>query len=299
MKIAIIHDEIHPLINQVVSGLAEKNIEVHLLLWNDFKYQCSDGVIEIFNKDQNLCGFDKIFLERAGEESPSYYTQLRLLKIAQSMGCKIFNDPYAYERARDKASATLILSKNLLPVPPTILVHNIEEIQDFISLHKDVICKPILGHSGIGILPFSEKNIPFDKLQELLVKDGVMLLQKYIKGHYQRDVRVDVVNGKIAQCYYRYANDISQFHGDYVVCNVARGGRPAFIDAPSDARKLALAAAKCLDLVVAGVDFIENENGELFISEVNPEPNMPGTEGVAFPKAISNFLSIPFIEEEN
>ncbi len=60
--------------------------------------------------------------------------------------------------------------------------------------------------------------------------------------------------------------------------NIHLGGTASLIKPTMDERKIAIKAAKALDLKVAGVDIIRSAKGPLLL-EVNSSPGLEGIEG--------------------
>jgi ribosomal protein S6--L-glutamate ligase len=60
--------------------------------------------------------------------------------------------------------------------------------------------------------------------------------------------------------------------------NIHMGGTASVIKPTSDEKKIAIKAAKAMDLKVAGVDIIRSSKGPLLL-EVNSSPGLEGIEG--------------------
>jgi glutathione synthase/RimK-type ligase-like ATP-grasp enzyme len=80
--------------------------------------------------------------------------------------------------------------------------------------------------------------------------------------------------------------------GELPVCNGTQGGSIKFHDpaqVPADVADLALVATRALGLEVAGVDILRSESGQLYLAEVNPEPDIT-LDHLEFPYAIADHV---------
>jgi len=98
-----------------------------------------------------------------------------------------------------------------------------------------------------------------------------ILVQEFIKEANGQDIRCFVVNGKVVASMQRQAAK-----GEFRA-NIHQGGSASKIKITADERKLAIKAAKILDLPVAGVDIIRSNKGPLLL-EVNSSPGLEGIE---------------------
>ena len=78
---------------------------------------------------------------------------------------RIINNPTSIRNISEK----LFSSKYQKFMPPTIFTQNLDEIKEFIKIHKRIILKPIYGHGGNDI--------------HLLSKYNLYLIKKFIKKH--------------------------------------------------------------------------------------------------------------------
>ena len=79
------------------------------------------------------------------------------------------------------------------------------------------------------------------------------------------------MNGKVVASMQRQAEK-----GEFRA-NIHQGGKASIIKITSEEKKLALKAAKILNLAVAGVDIIRSNKGPLLL-EVNSSPGLEGIE---------------------
>jgi ribosomal protein S6--L-glutamate ligase len=99
-----------------------------------------------------------------------------------------------------------------------------------------------------------------------------ILVQEFIKEAQGKDVRCFVVDGKVVSAIQREAEP-----GEFRA-NIHQGGTASVIRPTPDEKRIAIKAAKCMGLSVAGVDIIRSAKGPLLL-EVNSSPGLEGIEG--------------------
>ena len=87
-----------------------------------------------------------------------------------------------------------------------------------------------------------------------------ILVQEFIKEASGKDLRCFVVNGKVVASIERSAPK-GEFRS-----NIHMGGKAQKVKITTEERRLAIKAAKILDLTVAGVDIIRSNNCLLYTS---------------------------------
>ncbi len=117
-------------------------------------------------------------------------------------------------------------------------------------------------------------RLEFNDLADLL--DGAdagadFLFQQYIKASHGRDVRVLVVDGKAVAAMERRSSDGS------FKSNISLGGQATRFDLPPKMARLAIETARALNLDVAGVDILFDEDGYR-ICEANSSPGFHALE---------------------
>jgi ribosomal protein S6--L-glutamate ligase len=98
------------------------------------------------------------------------------------------------------------------------------------------------------------------------------LVQEFIKEANGKDLRLFVIDGKVVAAIQRVA-----LPGEFRA-NIHLGGTASIIKPTAEERKIAIKAAKAMDLKVAGVDIIRSSKGPLLL-EVNSSPGLEGIEG--------------------
>ena len=98
-----------------------------------------------------------------------------------------------------------------------------------------------------------------------------ILVQEFIKEADGKDLRCFVIDGKVVASIERVA-----IKGEFRA-NIHQGGTANVVKITPTERKLAIKAAKALNLDVAGVDLIRSNKGPLLL-EVNSSPGLEGIE---------------------
>lgn len=206
----------------------------------------------------------------AGGTLQQITTRLNLLHMLKMQGVLIYNDAKAIERTVDKAMTSFLLHQAGIQTPQTWVcesrkaAHEIMQAES-VNTQKQLIIKPLFGSQGQGVRLVNEPlPLPMDAHV-----DGVFYLQKMVKSTH--DYRVFVINNQAIAAMRR--------RGESWLHNVALGAECEAID---DVEILALAeqAAKTLDIAYCGVDIIRDENGVLYVLEVNSIPAWRGLQSV-------------------
>jgi len=254
------------------------------LLVNLFKEEFGDDfeVINIENviccvSEDGLCVTDKegnkievprivYFRIRNNISSNQILNGIILLQFLELLGSHIIDSIEGIKNCENKFIQLFLLKKAGLPVPKTVCGTNIE-FENVIS-HCDVgeksIIKSLYGSHGkyifLSLNKFSLRNI-----SGILNHKYLYLFQEYIEYSHGRSLRVNIINYKIYNVFLLEANNDqvqSNIHG---LWNEVLGEFP-------EAEELALKAAECMGLDIAGVDLLFKEDGSFVICEVNQNP---------------------------
>ena len=109
------------------------------------------------------------------------------------------------------------------------------------------------------------------KMAEITNEGYDIILQEFIKDSYGKDLRVLVINGKVAGCMMRQSTD------DDFRANITRGGEGIPYQITEDIEWLGGESARLLGLDIAGVDLLF-DNGGYKICEVNSSPGFEGMD---------------------
>ena len=205
------------------------------------------------------------------EEVVLYLDILHALKV---MGVPVYNDGHAVERSVDKGMTSFLLHHAGLPTPLTWVLRNREDALNIAEseLNKGnyLISKPLFGSQGEGIRRLEKMTDLF----WLTGSHGVYYLQRFVHcaGVGFSDNRVFVVNGRAVAAMRR--------RGKSWLNNVARGASCERIELDAEMAELAIKATTALAMDYAGVDIIQDKDGQYTIIEVNSIPAWKGLESV-------------------
>lgn len=268
---------------------AAKAMGIDLSLLHPHQFELVVGGGEEWDVDYRQCPIDRpdFIVCRTGAET-DYYT-LALLRHFERRGVRLINGPDAIERVADKLHSLQELNRAGLPIPRTILdtfpvdVNLVER-----ELGFPVIVKTLKGTRGAGVLKCEDRS-QFEDLAGLLESAEAktdFILQHYIRASHGRDVRVLVVGGRVLAAMERRSLT-GQFKS-----NVSLGGVGVPYNPPPEMAELAVRAADVLNLQVAGIDILFDENG-FRICEANSSPGFQGLEqatGLDVPSAILEWI---------
>lgn len=224
---------------------------------------------------------------RTGAET-DYFT-LAVLRHCERRGVRIVNGPEAIEAVADKLRTMQWLVRAGLPIPRTILGKaTLDATLVERELGFPVIVKTLKGTRGAGVFKCDDRD-QFEDLTQLLVSAGSqsdILFQQYVRASHGRDVRVVVVGGKVVAAMERRSQN-----GNFK-SNISLGGVGQAYRAPPDMARLAVRAAEALDLEVAGIDILFDDQGYR-ICEANSAPGFQGLEqacDIDLPKVIFDWI---------
>jgi len=197
-----------------------------------------------------------------------------IIRHLERLGVILINGSNSIDTVKDKLYTQQVLGQSSLPVPKTLLVKHPIDI-DFVekNIGYPAIIKTLSGSFGAGVFLCENRK----QLQQLLKMAEItkpsynIIIQEFIKDSYGKDLRVLVVNGKVAGCMMRQAVD------DDFRANITRGGEGIPYQIDEDIQWLGGESSRLLNLDIAGVDLLF-DNGGYRICEVNSSPGFEGMD---------------------
>ena len=207
-----------------------------------------------------------------------------LIRQFDNLGVYCLNSAEAITQARDKLFASQLFSKNDIHIPITGFAKSPMDTKDLIRMVNGapLIIKLLESTQGKGVVLAETNKAAESVINAFKSVQTNILVQEFIKEANGQDIRCFVVNGKVVASMQRQAEK-----GEFRA-NLHQGGKASVIKITSEERKLALKAAKVLNLAVAGVDIIRSNKGPLLL-EVNSSPGLEGIEN-ATGKDIANTM---------
>lgn len=216
----------------------------------------------------------------SGEALPSFAVfwdkDVRLARLLEARGMRLFNPAAAVEACDDKALTHIALA-GAVPMPKTVLVPLtfprvgytdatfLERIADYLGF--PFVVKECFGSFGQQV--YLARDMA--EARALLEKTAgsPIVAQEFIRASFGRDARLYMVGGRCVAAIVR-ENDSGDFRA-----NVAQGGRALAFSPDGEALRIAQTACAALGLDFAGVDLLFGENGPL-LCEVNSNAHFAG-----------------------
>ena len=199
-----------------------------------------------------------------------------LTRHFEALGVYTQNSAASITQSRDKLYSLQLLINSGLPIPTTGFANSPLDTDDLIQMvgGAPLIVKLLEGTQGKGVVLAETKKAAESLINAFKSLRANILVQEFIKEADGKDIRCFVVNGKVVESIMRTAAP-----GEFRA-NIHLGGTAQKIKITPRERKIALLAAKTLNLKVAGVDIIRGKNSPLLL-EVNSSPGLEGIEGVS------------------
>ncbi|MGB0719234.1 MAG: ATP-grasp domain-containing protein [Bdellovibrionales bacterium] len=202
------------------------------------------------------------------------YFALAVIRQLERMGVRIFNNSAAIEMVADKMHTHQVLAESGLPTPRTMLA-KFPVDHDLVArmIGFPVVVKTLLGVNGTGVFLMEDAK-QFRDLMDLIAQTNPniqIIFQKFIAKSRGRDLRLFVVDGRVIAAMERRARD-GGFKANYT-----QGAEVIEFTPDEHAVNLAVRTAEILNIQVAGIDLLYDENGYT-ICEANTFPGFKGLE---------------------
>ncbi len=272
MKILLIHYKPEPpwSVRELINASKSLGHEPLYIRVNELDAYIINGVIRVTRGEEQVIG-DAGIVRGIG-------LRLRLETFMRRMGLlealntytPLINKPYNTLLARDKWLSLLMLARNNIPVPETVITENPFTAKRFVEKHGRAVFKPLMGSLGLGSTLLFDPDIAFHISRTLYNLNLPSYLQVYIeKPGY--DFRVFVVGDRVIGAMKRV--------GISWKTNIAQGAHGIGIsesDYP-EVFKLGIKSAKILGLDYAGIDIVyDTVNDKYYVIEVNAFPQWRG-----------------------
>jgi len=196
---------------------------------------------------------------------------VRLAAYLEQLGYPVFNSSQAIATCDDKSLTHLKLQLAGIPMPRTILAPmtyanigytNLNFLQEvMVRIGFPMVIKECFGSFGQQVYLVENQQELETKVKELGAKP--ILFQEFIASSFGKDIRLQVVGGKVIACMYRYSEN-----GDFRA-NLSIGGKMKSYSPTKEQCELALRSCDILGLDFAGVDLLFDEKDTPIVCEVN------------------------------
>jgi ribosomal protein S6--L-glutamate ligase len=176
-------------------------------------------------------------------------------------------DADGLETASNKLKTTQRLSSGGLKVPKTVYGKRVAHV-DFIIDKIDglpAIAKLLQGSQGKGVMLLETKLATNTMLESFYKLNATLKLQRFIDAD-GKDIRAIVIGDKVSVAMERTSNK-----GDFRA-NISRQGTGRVYELTSEQKTICVNAAKACNLEFAGVDIMQDKEGQTYVVEVNGNP---------------------------
>ncbi len=196
-----------------------------------------------------------------------------LTRQFEALNVFCLNSSTAITQSRDKLFSLQLLLQSGIGIPTTGFANSPLDTDDLIKMvgGSPLIIKLLEGTQGKGVVLAETKKAAESVINAFKSLNANILVQEFIKEANGKDIRCFVIDGKVVASIQREA-----MPGEFRA-NIHLGGTASVIKATSEEKKIAIKAAKAMDLRVAGVDIIRSSKGPLLL-EVNSSPGLEGIE---------------------
>ena len=196
-----------------------------------------------------------------------------LVRQFQSAGAYCLNDTISISRSRDKLRSLQLLSDRNIDMPMTGFANSPLDTKEIIKMvgGAPLVVKLLEGAQGRGVVLAETSKAAETVINAFKSLQANILVQEFIKEAGGQDIRCFVINGKVVGAIQRTAAD-----GEFRA-NIHLGGTASVVKLTAEEKKMAIKAAKAMNLVVAGVDIIRSSRGPLVL-EINSSPGLEGIE---------------------
>jgi glutathione synthase len=169
-----------------------------------------------------------------------------------SRGVTVVNDPAGLSRAVNK----LYLQEFPASIRPRSLIsRHPEEMQDFITRAGRAVMKPLYGAKGRNVFVILEPDdANLSQMIEATLEDGYAIVQEFVPGAEEGDLRLFLLDGEILEEDGQYAAVRRVPRGTDLRANISTGGKPE----PAELGETEFAIARALkdQLVADGMFFV-------------------------------------------
>ncbi|NRQ34221.1 RimK family alpha-L-glutamate ligase [Nonomuraea sp. NN258] len=201
-----------------------------------------------------------------------YFRALYAASALEAAGASVLNSSHATHISGDKWHASAALLGAGLPTPRTTLALTPESaLAALDELGYPAVIKPLVGSWGRLVTKVPDHETAATVLEHVAALPSpqahVIYLQELV-AKADRDIRVIVVGGRALGGTFRRST--------HWRTNVARGAVSEPLTLGPDHADLAVAAAAAVGTDIAGVDLMENGDGQLTVLEVNDRVEFRG-----------------------
>mgnify|MGYP001173084878 CR=1 FL=1 len=245
--------------------------EIDFVVIRDCYMDITASKPEIHYREGDVLSTYDAIIPRIRPSQTYYGTSVLRQFLAQGSYC--LNGPVAIGRSRDKLRTLQILSGKDINIPKTGFADSPLDTKKLIKLvgGAPLIVKLLEGTQGIGVVLAETNKAAESVINAFKSLKAQILVQEFIKESKGVDLRLFVVGDKVVAAMERRAAE-----GEFRA-NIHLGGTGHKAKITAEERRMAVKAAKAMELRVAGVDIIRSDRGPMVL-EINSSPGLEGVE---------------------
>lgn len=231
------------------------------------------------------------FIPRLGASTT--YFALAVSRHLEQLGVYTVNSSESIEAVKDKLYTQQILASRNMPIPKTMLAKypvNVDLIEKQFGF--PVIIKTLSGAQGTGVFLAESKSKFLDLMNLINATNSKanIIIQEFVSYSKGRDLRVFIIGGRAVASMERASSD-----GGFKA-NLSQGGMSKRVELTPEMEWLSTETARILNLEVAGIDLLFDEDGHYKICEANSAPGFKGLEecheDVDIPELTFDFIRV-------
>ncbi len=189
-----------------------------------------------------------------------YLNTTWLLSAAVRQGAKVFNEPSAVRDHSEKLSITEFPEL----IPPTLVTRELDAVERFHQIHRDIVIKPLDGMGGMGVFRVGADGLNLASIVETLGENGArtLMVQRFLPEIAQGDKRVLLIGGEVVPFALARIPQGNEIRG-----NLAAGGKGVAMPLTEGEKRVAEKLAPILNqrgLFLVGLDLIGG-----YLTEIN------------------------------
>jgi len=244
--------------------------QVDLIPLMNIKLKADDGVDAIYEK-KSLKEWDYALLKIDSKRASVGYPVVRFL---DDIGV---NKQYPAETvilAHNKFLTMEQLAKNGIQVPETFLTGSRESAREIIKKQKlPMIMKLLSGFGGQGVIFLDSREAANTVVETMKTLKQEVLIEEFVPNPGE-DIRGIVAGEEVIASYKRVASKGEK------KANIYAGGKAVVFKLTEEMNEMVLKSTKVMNMKIGAVDMLQNNKGDVFVTEVNINPGIESLEKV-------------------
>jgi len=156
------------------------------------------------NQLYNLRELDAVIIKKISQTySPELAGRLEILNFLNKSEVLFFSEPDKIAACYNRLANTMILQKNGIPMPPTVITESVELAIETVKKYHDAVFKPLFSTKARGMILVNSEDPEMPKIIEQFSKNNpIMYIQQKIEIP-EFDLGVSFLGGKYVGTYSR------------------------------------------------------------------------------------------------